>query len=145
MITKKNDLKKALEACGTTADATAFVGEMPKGKYHVVGFDDVTTWEDSESGRSGKWLPVNLKSEKDGSIFQMSAIGLVTAKGLAFNTRNLHERVAKVFELIGTDNDDFEFIKSETRTGIRKRDTASGKAGTEYTVKERYFKPKTIE
>lgn len=143
MITKKNDLKKALEACGTSADATAFVGEMPKGKYHVVGFDDVTTWESEKS--SGQWLPVNLKSEKDGSIFQMSAIGLVTAKGLAFNTRNLHERVEKVFELIGTDNDDFEYIKSETRTGIRKRDTASGKAGTEYTVKERYFKPKTIE
>ena len=143
MITQKNDLKKALESCGTAADATAFVGEMPKGKYHVVGFDDVTTWED-EKGRSGQWLPVNLKSEKDGGIFQMSAIGLVTAKGLAFNTRNLHERVAQVFDLIGTDNDDFEFIKSETRTGIRKRDTASGKAGTEYTVKERYFKPKTI-
>lgn len=143
MITEKNDLKKALEACGTAADATAFVGEMPKGKYHVIGFDDVATWESEKS--SGQWLPVNLKSEKDGSIFQMSAIGLVTAKGLAFNTRNLHERVEKVFELIGTDNDDFEYIKSETRTGIRKRDTASGKAGTEYTVKERYFKPKTIE
>lgn len=142
MITKKNDLKKALESCGTAADATAFVGEMPKGKYHIVGFDDVATWEDG--GRSGNWLPVNLKSEKDGGIFQMSAIGLVTAKGLSFNTRNLHERVAQVFDLIGTDNDDFEFIKAETRTGIRKRDTASGKAGTEYTVKERYFKPKTI-
>ena len=143
MITKKNDLKKALESCGTAADATAFVGEMPKGKYHVVGFDDVTTWEDNK-GNSGNWLPVNLKSEKDGGIFQMSAIGLVTAKGLAFNTRNLHERVAQIFDLIGSDSDDFEFIKSETRTGIRKRDTASGKAGTEYTVKERYFKPKTI-
>lgn len=128
--------KELMESININENDSAFLGSMPKGKCTFIQvLDEVRDYE------GNKWVPCQFKS--GGEIYELSLKGLIRAEGLEYSTRNYQER-GKMWMNGSLANKQFDWNGKEERKGIRKRDTAAGKAGTEYTLNVYTFGSKKV-
>ena len=115
----------------------AFLGAMPAGECTFIGVLDET-----RNYEGNKWIPVQFKVGTE--TYELSLKGLVRAEGLEYSTRNYKARARMWVDGTVKAKTKFPWKGKETRSGIRKRDTAAGKAGTEYTLNVYTFDKKKV-
>lgn len=128
-----------MKAC--KIDDEAFAGKTPAGTYTLVKVAEKPSEYEGNS-----WVPVSMRNKADGLVYDFSLKGLLRAVGITWKTRKNEERIKALLALEGKTSAaaTFEFEEKRTRTDIRKRKTASGEKGSEYTINEYVFKNKVV-
>ena len=130
---KKKEIYDAIKISETDEQ---FLGAMPKGKVTCLGPADKIEEYENQS-----WMPILFKAGTD--TYKLSLKGLIRADGLQYTSRNFRERGD--LWLDGSCNGkQFDWEGKVEKKGIRKRDTAAGKAGSEYTLNVYTFKAKKV-
>ena len=129
-------MNELFESIGIGEEDAQFQGAMPKGEVTCLGVVDETRKYENNA-----WVPVRFKSGAD--TYELSLKGLIRAEGLEYSTRNFRER-GKMWLSGACNGKKFRWNGKEERKGIRKRDTASGKAGSEYTLNVYTFEKKKV-
>lgn len=139
MITKKDDLRKALVDCGIKETLEVGGVKLEAGKkYKFLGFGDAKAWE--INGNNGHFVPANFEEVGNpANKPYIGAKGLVQAKGLAFNTRNVITRCEQLLDHVGKT---FEVVSIEPKKVTATRDNPEYgiKKGDIMDITERTFK-----